>query len=454
MLTLQKITCFSGFIKGCTSCKIVMHCLRPKCQSFALSRVNHRAATFTVLYIVSFIVSVTHCWTYHYSTNDMSYDEAQKVCQSKFTDLVAIQNKKEIEYLQENIPTNKNYYWIGIRKINGAWTWVGTNKTLTKEAENWGENEPNNKKNNEDCVEIYIGRAKDSGKWNDDSCKKRKRALCYTASCNSTSCSGHGECIETINNFTCACHAGFYGDLCQHVVQCPHLLNEPLTYMNCSHPWGNFSFESLCHFECLDGFFLNGMDNIQCLSSGNWSEATPHCSVEQCPHLLNEPLAYMNCSHPWGNFSFESLCHFKCLDGFFLNGMDTIQCLSSGNWSEATPHCSAVQCPHLVTEPSTYMNCSHSWGNFSFKSQCQFECLDGFFLNGTDNIQCLSTGNWSEAPPHCSENLNLLHSQIDHQRPVFILGLATAASALTLALALWLIHRRFKKAKKDRKNAY
>ncbi|XP_077308739.1 L-selectin isoform X4 [Lithobates pipiens] len=438
-----------------------MHCHKPKCQSFALSRVNHRAVTFTVLYIVSFIVSVTQCWTYHYSTNDMTYDKAQEFCQSKYTDLVAIQNKNEIAYLQENIPKNKYYYWIGIRKINGVWIWVGTNKTLTKEAENWGENEPNNKKNNEDCVEIYIGREKDSGKWNDDSCKKRKRALCYTASCNSTSCSGHGECIETINNFTCACHAGFYGDLCQHVVQCPHLLNEPLTYMNCSHPWGNFSFESLCHFECLDGFFLNGMDNIQCLSSGNWSEATPRCSVVQCPHLLNEPLTYMNCSHPWGNFSFESLCHFECFDGFFLNGMDNIQCLSSGNWSETTPHCSgteikgrAVQCPHLVIEPSTYMDCSHSWGNFSFESQCHFECLDGFFLNGTENIQCLSTGKWSEAPPHCSD-VNLLHSQIDHQRPVFILGLATAASALTLALVLWLIHRRFKKEKKKmRKNAY
>ncbi|KAM5148063.1 L-selectin [Mantella aurantiaca] len=489
--------------------KTIPQCHKPKCQSFALSGVSHKAVTFTMLYFVSFTVSMAHCWTYHYSVQDMTYDEAQKFCQTKYTDLVAIQNKKEINHLMENIPGHKSYYWIGIRKINGVWTWVGTNKTLTKEAENWGVNEPNNKKNNEDCVEIYIGRKLDSGKWNDDSCKKKKRALCYTASCNSSLCGNHGECIETINNFTCACHTGFYGDLCQHAVQCPHLVTESPKYMNCSDPWGHFSFESLCHFECSDGFFLNGTDNIQCLSSGNWSKAPPHCSAVQCPHLPTESLMSMNCSNPWGNFSFESLCHFKCphgfflngtdkvqclssgswnvasphcsaiqcppliteppmyvncshplgnfsfknlchfecLDGFFLNGTDKVQCLSSGSWNETPPHCSAVQCPHLLMESPVSMNCSHPWGNFSFESICQFECLDGFFLNGTDKVQCLSSGNWNEESPLCSEKLNFLYSQMGHQRPVLILGMATAASALTLALALWLIKRKLKKGK-------
>lgn len=36
------------------------------------------------------------------------------------------------------------------------------------------------------------------------------------ASCDQSSCSGHGECVETINNHTCRCDAGFYGPECQH----------------------------------------------------------------------------------------------------------------------------------------------------------------------------------------------------------------------------------------------
>ena len=110
----------------------------------------------------------------------MNWENARKFCKQNYTDLVAIQNKKEIEYLEKTLPRNPTYYWIGIRKIGKTWTWVGTNKSLTKEAENWGAGEPNNKKSKEDCVEIYIKRKQDSGKWNDDACHKRKAALCYT----------------------------------------------------------------------------------------------------------------------------------------------------------------------------------------------------------------------------------------------------------------------------------
>lgn len=110
----------------------------------------------------------------------MNWENARKFCQQSYTDLVAIQNKGEIEYLNKTLPFRRTYYWIGIRKVEGVWTWVGTNKSLTEEAENWGDGEPNNKKTKEDCVEIYIKRAKDAGKWNDDSCHKPKTALCYT----------------------------------------------------------------------------------------------------------------------------------------------------------------------------------------------------------------------------------------------------------------------------------
>lgn len=119
-------------------------------------------------------------WTYNYSIKAYSWNYSRIFCQKHYTDLVAIQNKKEIAYLNDVIPYYNSYYWIGIRKINDKWTWVGTKKLLTEEAENWADNEPNNKKNNQDCVEIYIKSVSAPGKWNDEPCAKRKRALCYT----------------------------------------------------------------------------------------------------------------------------------------------------------------------------------------------------------------------------------------------------------------------------------
>ncbi|CAG13395.1 unnamed protein product, partial [Tetraodon nigroviridis] len=151
------------------------------------------------------------CWSYHYSNTTMDWTQARAWCQEHYTDLVAIQNKEEIEHLNNWLPERKGYYWIGIRKINNIWTWVGTNKVLTEEATNWAENEPNNgregkrqKSRQEDCVEIYIKRSKEPGKWNDESCSKTKTALCYTAACKPDSCQ-YGECVETIKSHKCNC---------------------------------------------------------------------------------------------------------------------------------------------------------------------------------------------------------------------------------------------------------
>lgn len=110
----------------------------------------------------------------------MDWEHARQWCRQTYTDMVAIQNKDEISHLNNFLPKVDGYYWIGIRKMDGRWTWVGTNKTLTKETENWADKEPNNGGNNEDCVEIYIKRQLDEGKWNDESCLKKKTALCYT----------------------------------------------------------------------------------------------------------------------------------------------------------------------------------------------------------------------------------------------------------------------------------
>lgn len=119
-------------------------------------------------------------WSYNASRELLTFDEASAYCQQKYTHLVAIQNQEEIQYLNSIFRHSPTYYWIGIRKVNHRWLWIGTQKPLTEEAKNWAPGEPNNKDTNEDCVEIYIKRDKDTGMWNDERCSKKKLALCYT----------------------------------------------------------------------------------------------------------------------------------------------------------------------------------------------------------------------------------------------------------------------------------
>lgn len=115
----------------------------------------------------------------------MDWQQARTWCQTHHTDMVAIQNQEEIAHLNDWLPFKPRYYWIGIRKVDDVWTWVGTNKPLTEEATNWAAGEPNNANigmltDSEDCVEMYIKSTNNAGKWNDERCVKQKTALCYS----------------------------------------------------------------------------------------------------------------------------------------------------------------------------------------------------------------------------------------------------------------------------------
>ncbi|XP_028344496.1 P-selectin isoform X4 [Physeter macrocephalus] len=340
-------------------------------------------------------------WTYHYSNKSYSWNYSREFCQKYYTDLIAIQNKNEIAYLNEAIPYYSSYYWIGIRKINNQWTWVGTKKTLTKEAENWADKEPNNKNKNQDCVEIYIKSSSAPGKWNDEPCGKKKRALCYTASCQDMSCSKQGECIETIGNYTCSCYPGFYGPECEYVTECSELDLPQHMLMNCSHPLGNFPFNTQCSFHCAEGYTLNGPSELECLASGIWTNTLPQCVAVQCPPLKSPEQGSMTCFHSAKAFQHQSSCSFSCEEGFALVGPKVVQCTASGVWTAPAPVCKAVTCAPLPNPQNGTKTCVQPLGDSSYKTTCQFTCDEGFSLSGPERLDCTPSGHWTDSPPTC-----------------------------------------------------
>uniref|UniRef100_A0A8C2UKH5 E-selectin n=1 Tax=Coturnix japonica TaxID=93934 RepID=A0A8C2UKH5_COTJA len=344
------------------------------------------------------ILEVVNGWTYHYSDTNMTYKEAELWCKERYTNMVAIQNKDEINHLNAFLPFNPGYYWIGIRKINGTWTWVGTNKVLTDEAENWASGEPNGKGNNEDCVEIYIKRGKDDGKWNDEKCEKKKVALCYTASCNPSLCSGRGECIETINNHTCRCNPGFYGPDCEFVVTCDPLEKPDHGSLECNHPLKDFSYNSSCTVQCEEGYELNGLESVNCMSDGSWSDTLASCKAVTCPALEMPAHGSLNCSHPSGELTWGTTCEFTCEEGFSLTGPSTLQCGSSGAWDKQQPSCAAVRCEAVTWPEEGSVSCASA--DLAYGSRCDFHCREGYVL-GSITLSCMAQGQWSEPFPKC-----------------------------------------------------
>ncbi|XP_014113096.1 PREDICTED: P-selectin isoform X2 [Pseudopodoces humilis] len=340
-------------------------------------------------------------WTYHYSDQgDYTWEQARNYCQTFFTDLVAIQNQQEIEYLNRSLPYHKHYYWIGIRKLGSTWTWVGTRKALSKEAENWALGEPNNRRSNQDCVEIYIQRPQQAGKWNDEPCSRKKKALCYRASCQPSLCSQRGECVETIGSYRCQCHPGFQGPECTDAVQCAKLEPEGVT-VSCSHPYGDFSYNSSCQFGCPEGFERRGAAVLRCLPSQEWSADIPTCTAITCPVLRAPEQGELNCSHLHGKFTFGSTCAFSCQTGFVLRGPESRECTATGTWTGDETRCEAITCPVLSAPVQGELNCSHLHGNFTFGSTCAFSCQAGFVLMGPESRECTATGTWTGDETRC-----------------------------------------------------
>lgn len=93
--------------------------------------------------------------------------------------MAAIQNQEETDFLNNLLPFNQKYYWLGIRKVGGEWIWDRTDEKVPQEAQNWATEEPDNIVD-QDCVEIYIKREFDTAKWNNENCRKKKGTVCYT----------------------------------------------------------------------------------------------------------------------------------------------------------------------------------------------------------------------------------------------------------------------------------
>ncbi|KAK0147551.1 L-selectin [Merluccius polli] len=275
-------------------------------------------------------------WSYFHSNTTMDWRSARQWCRDHHTDMVAIQDQQEIAHLNKSLPWQPTYYyWIGIRKVDNVWTWVGTNKSLTDEATNWATGEPNNNggRINEDCVEMYIQRKREAGTWNDISCFKSNIALCYAAACKKDSCV-KGECVEMINSHKC--EQGVHDDIltaCTPAVcglgsAAESAAGSAVGGFGAGSAAGSATGASgagsaagsatggsaaggsgfACNYTCNEGYEHQGLLTTECTQSGQWSSPPPTCTVVHCEELSRPGHGTLECQHPLGDWSFVEPC--------------------------------------------------------------------------------------------------------------------------------------------------
>ncbi|KAJ4945296.1 hypothetical protein JOQ06_013823 [Pogonophryne albipinna] len=123
-----------------------------------------------------------HLYEYHFIREEKSWDEAQRYCREKYTDLATVSDMRDVGRLTN--PPQTTDAWIGLRSINERdikeWHWsLPGEKYYPTECDpgcepEWGPNQPSNGGvNPENCVVIT------RSKWNDAHCSQSFKFICY-----------------------------------------------------------------------------------------------------------------------------------------------------------------------------------------------------------------------------------------------------------------------------------
>ncbi|NWY42342.1 LYAM2 protein, partial [Sylvia atricapilla] len=120
-----------------------------------------------------------------------------------------------------------------------------------------------------------------------------------------------------------------------------------------------------------------------------------------CPALEMPVHGAVNCSHPSVQFTWGTTCEFTCEEGFTLTGPATLQCGSSGAWDGQQPSCAAVRCEAVPRPAEGSVSCDRAPAELTSGSRCDFQCSEGYVLEGSPSTECLPQGLWSEPVPKC-----------------------------------------------------
>ncbi|XP_034005924.1 LOW QUALITY PROTEIN: sushi, von Willebrand factor type A, EGF and pentraxin domain-containing protein 1 [Trematomus bernacchii] len=211
-------------------------------------------------------------------------------------------------------------------------------------------------------------------------------------------CDEHASCHNTDGSYTCTCTHPYSGDgkNCTAPVKC----KDPGT-PDFGHKEGsNFLMGGEVLYSCENGYELMGPSRLLCLETGSWDHAVPYCRALSCPL----PSVPENSIMTGNNFTYGSKVTFSCNNGFLPQIPYEFRCLADLRWSGTPPACHPVSCGG----PPNVGNADYTLTTNTYKSTVTYTCAEGYRPQGSVEVVCEATGEWSRPTPRC---VNVLCSE-------------------------------------------
>ncbi|XP_062305372.1 sushi, von Willebrand factor type A, EGF and pentraxin domain-containing protein 1 isoform X1 [Osmerus eperlanus] len=204
-------------------------------------------------------------------------------------------------------------------------------------------------------------------------------------------CDEHASCQNTDGSYICTCIHPYSGDgkNCTEPVKCQNPGSPEF-----GHRKGNrFLMGSDVTFSCEVGYELIGSAHLKCLETGSWNGDFPYCRALSC----GSPPVPDNVIMKGVNFTFGSKVTFSCVKGFLPQDFYESQCMTSLSWSRAPPACQPVTC----SNPPSVQHADYTVKGNTYQSTVTYTCAEGYRLQGSGEVVCEASGEWSRPTPRC-----------------------------------------------------
>lgn len=156
----------------------------------------------------------------------------------------------------------------------------------------------------------------------------------------------------------------------------------------------SFLHSSMVQYHCHSGYeVITGAVVLMCQEDGTWNGTAPTCAPAQCETPPNPEHGSVMVTHS----ELGSLVEYSCEEGYELHGQTVRQCISGSQWSDGAPRCVPISCGN----PGGIANGEVTGNAFYFKAAIQYECHDGFSLQGVETRTCQVDGKWDSKAPWC-----------------------------------------------------
>uniref|UniRef100_A0A3B3R875 Sushi domain containing 6 n=1 Tax=Paramormyrops kingsleyae TaxID=1676925 RepID=A0A3B3R875_9TELE len=197
---------------------------------------------------------------------------------------------------------------------------------------------------------------------------------------------------------------------------------------------------TVLQYGCDQGYAVDGLTVISCMSSGRWSSEPPRCvRTDECPKPSSVLHSWVNLTETNRGFlPLGTVLQYSCNQGYTVDGPTVISCMSSGRWSSEPPSCvrSDVCRQPFQPENGGYMCHPSPCHRLTLGTVIEYFCDEGYALKGDYKYLTCQNGEW-DSPMQISCRLS---QGKDVPSPLGMPTLSIVAStASSVALILLLV---------------